>query len=66
MTKNNYTTLVSCRIDNSTLKAVDDFCSGHGYLKRSGVINQAITKLFHDYDVKAIYDFLYNRQPLKK
>lgn len=65
MTKNNYTTLVSCRIDNPTLKAIDNFCSGHGYLKRSGVINQALTKLFRDYDVKAIYDFLYNRQPLK-
>ncbi len=66
MTKNDYTTLVSCRIDNQTIKAIDKFCEGRPYLKRSGVINQALYKIFRDREGYEIYDFLYNNQPLKK
>lgn len=66
MTKNDYTTLVSCRIDNQTIKAIDKFCEGRSYLKRSTVINQALNKVFRDNNDINIYDFLYHNQPLKK
>lgn len=66
MTKNNYTTLVSCRIDNQTIKAIDKFCEGRSYLKRSAVINQALNKVFRYNNDINIYAFLYNNQPLKK
>lgn len=63
MIKNNYTTLVSCRIDNQTLKGIDKFCEGRSYLKRSSVINDALTKVFRGKDDINIYGFLYNNQP---
>lgn len=62
MTKNDYTTLVSIRIDNATLKAINQFCDGHYYLKRSSVINQALRRVFVDNGNLNIYDFLYNRR----
>lgn len=65
MEKNYYTTLISCRIDNGALDAIDKFREGRSYLKRSGIINQAIIRLFRDYGDRDIYDFLYNKQPLK-
>lgn len=65
MEKNYYTTLISCRIDNKALDAIDKFREGRSYLKRSGIINQAIIRLFRDYGDRDIYDFLYNKQPLK-
>lgn len=65
MEKNIYTTLVSCRIDNHALKSIDKFREGRSYLKRSSIINQALIRLFRDYDDKAIYNFLYNKEPLK-
>lgn len=65
MKKNYYTTLVSCRIDNTTIKAIDKFKEGRDYLKRSSIINQALIRLFRDYDDKSIYNFLYHKEPLK-
>lgn len=65
MTKNYYTTLVSCRIDNPTLKAIDKFREGRDYLTRSNIINQALIRIFRDNDDKSVYDFLYGRKPLK-
>lgn len=64
MTKNDYTTLVSCRIDNQTLKAIDKFCEGRRYLKRSGVINQALIRIFRDSEGLSIYRFLYEKKQL--
>ena len=65
MTKNNFTTLVSCRIDNPTLKAIEKFCEGRPYVSRSGVINQALYKIFRNREGYEIYDFLYNNRQLK-
>lgn len=64
MTKNDWTTLVSCRIDNQTLKAIDKFCDGHSYLKRSSVINQALLRIFRDSEGLSIYRFLYEKKQL--
>lgn len=65
MAKNYYTTLVSCRIDNTTLKAIDKFKDGRDYLTRSSIINQALIRLFRDYGERSVYHFLYNKEPLK-
>ena len=65
MTKNHYTTLVSLRIENVTLKAINQFCDNHYYLKRSGVINQALKKVFAENGGLNIYDFLYNGKSLE-
>lgn len=65
MEKNNYTTLISCRIDNKVMAKIDKFREGRRYLNRSGIINQALIRLFNEYGDREIYDFLYNRQPLK-
>lgn len=66
MTKNDYTTLVSCRIDNQTIKAIDKFCEKRSYLKRSSIINNALKRLFSEHDDRDIYDFLYGNLPLKE
>lgn len=65
MTKNEYTTLISLRLENSTLKAINQFCDNHYYLKRSSVINQALKRLFAENEGINIYDFLYNGQNFK-
>lgn len=65
MANNHYTTLVSVRIENSTLKAIDKFCDCRYYLKRSAVINQALKKVFALNGDADIYDFLYNGTGLK-
>ena len=66
MANNPYTTLISVRLENRTLKDIDKFCDKRCYLTRSNVINQALKKVFQEYDDKDIYDFLYNDEPLKK
>lgn len=66
MANNPYTTLVSVRIENSTLKAIDKLCDNRYYLKRSAVINQALKKVFALKDDKDIYDFLYNGGSIKQ
>lgn len=65
MTKNDYTTLVSIRVENVTLKAINQFCDNHYYLKRSSVINQALRRVFAENGGMNIYDFLYNGQNFK-
>ena len=59
MQKNDFTTLISLRIENSTLQAIDAFCYNHYYLKRSSVINQALKKIFALNEGRDIYDILY-------
>ena len=59
MQKNHYTTLVSLRIENETLKAIDQFCGQRYYLKRSNAINLALKKVFALSEDKDTYDFLY-------
>ena len=65
MTKNDYTTLVSLRLENVTLKAIDKFIDNRYYLKRSAVINQALKKVFAWNEDADIYDFLYNGKDLE-
>lgn len=66
MTKNNFTTLVSCRIDNETIKAIDNYDSDLRKMGRSYYINLALRRLFVDSSNKQIWEFLYTNLPLKK
>ena len=65
MANNPYTTLISCRIDNQTLKAIDNFCEGRPYFNRSGVINQALSRIFRENKDIGSYELLYDKNPLK-
>lgn len=65
MQKNAHTTLVSIRLENVTLKAIDKFIDNRRYLKRSAVINQALEKVFAWNKDADIYDFLYNGKGLE-
>lgn len=64
MANNPYTTLVSCRIDNKTLKEIDKFCENRPYFNRSRVINQALYRIFRENGDASTYDLLYDRQKL--
>lgn len=65
MAKNDFTTLISIRVDNDTLKAIEKFCENRGYFNRSSIINQALKKVFVYHEYYDIYDFLYNGKELK-
>lgn len=65
MPKNDFTTLISLRIENGTLKAVDKFCDKRLYLKRSSAINLALKKVFAYYEDEDIFNFLYLGKGLK-
>lgn len=65
MPKNDYTTLISLRIENDTLKAIDKFCRQRYYLRRSNAINLALKKVFAHLDDAEIYDFLYMGKGIK-
>lgn len=63
MPKNDYSTLISIRLENETLKAIDSFATKQKYTKRSFLINMALKKLFVNSDEDQIWDFLYTNLP---
>lgn len=65
MANNPYTTLVSCRIDNRTLKEIDKFREGRPYFTRSTIINQALYRIFREKSDTSAYALLYDKQKLK-
>lgn len=58
MTKNDYTTLVSLRVENETLKVIDGFCVDRRYYNRSVLINMALRQLFVNCNEQQIWNFL--------
>lgn len=44
MIQNDYTTLVSCRLDNNIVKKLDDYVLSHRYYKRSSLINRILNQ----------------------
>ena len=63
MEKNDFTTLVSCRLDNKTLAAIDKFCALHRFWNRSRVINFVLARMIRDKDSWSIYRFLNDTRP---
>lgn len=59
MTKNDYTTLVSLRIENETLRAISKFCEGRRYYNRSTIINIALRQMFVNCTETQVWDFLH-------
>lgn len=59
MTKNEFTTLVSIRFENETLQAINKFCEGRSYYKRSALINLALRQLFVNCNEQQIWNFLH-------
>ena len=65
MTKNDYTTLVSLRIENETLRTISKFCEGRLYYNRSTLINIALRQLFVNCTEEQVWDFLHtNLSPM--
>lgn len=60
MTKNDYTTLVSLRLENETLQAISKFCEGRLYYNRSILINCALRNIFVNCTEKQVWDFLHS------
>lgn len=62
MTNNLFTKLISVRVENETLKAIDNYLVTRKYLKRSAVINMALRQLFVNCTEEQIYDFLWSNK----
>ena len=63
MTKNDFSTLISIRLENETLKAIDSFAAKQKYTTRSFLINMALKQLFVNSTEDQIWDFLYTNLP---
>ncbi len=59
MTKNDFSTLISIRLENETLQAISKFCEGRRYYKRSTLINLALRQLFVNCNEQQIWNFLH-------
>lgn len=60
MTKNHYTTLVSQRIENETLQAINKFKETHFYWSRSDIINIVLRRVFIEMDAADRWRFFDN------
>lgn len=65
MTKNDYTTLVSIRIENETLQAINKFKETHFYWSRSDIINIIIRRVFLQMDAATRWRFFDNTKSFK-
>lgn len=59
MPKNDFTTLVSVRLENETLQAISNFCEGRKYYNRSTLINIALRQLFVNCTEQQVWNFLH-------
>ena len=59
MPKNDYTTLISMRLENETLDAINKFFDGLRYYNRSSLINLALRQLFVNCNEQQVWDFLH-------
>ena len=63
MTENDWTKLISVRLDKDVLKAIDDYDSSRHKMGRSYYINLALRQLFVNSTPEQIYTFLYTNFP---
>lgn len=59
------TKLVSVRLDNDVLRAIDKYSQSSRYVNRSYYINLALRQLFVNRTHGLIYQFLYTNLPKK-
>lgn len=64
MTENNYTKLISVRLDKEVLQAIDEYDKSLTPMGRSYYINLALRQLFVNSSKEQIYQFLYTNQKL--
>lgn len=60
MPKNNYTTLVSLRMENETLQAINKFKETHFFWSRSDIINIVLRRVFLEMDAATRWRFFDN------
>lgn len=61
MPKNDFTTLISLRLENETLDAINKFFDGRRYYNRSSLINLALRKLFVNCNEHQVWDLLHTK-----
>lgn len=66
MTENDWTKLISLRIDKKVLQAIDAYDKKHNAIGRSYYINLALRQLFINCSEEQIHDFLYTNRALFK
>lgn len=66
MAKNQWTTLVSVRLENEVNKALEKYASKHEYYTKSYLINLALRQLFINCTADQIYDFLWTNKALQQ
>lgn len=66
MTENDYTKLISVRLDKEVLKAIDEYDNSLVPMGRSYYINLALRQLFVNSSKEQIYQFLYTNRALFK
>lgn len=66
MTENDYTKLISIRVDKNVLQAIDAYELKHNVMGRSYYINLALRQLFINCSDEQIYQFLYTNRALFK
>ena len=64
MTENDWTKLISIRIDKKVLQAIDAYELKHTAMGRSYYINLALRQLFINCSDEQIHDFLYTNRAL--
>lgn len=52
------TKLMSIRVNNDTLKKIEDFKKNHSYWKTSSIMNGVLDAVFNNFDDKQIYAML--------
>lgn len=65
MTKNQFTTLVSVRIDNDVCDAMEKWLQNHDYYSRSLLINITMSQLFKKCTDEQIWSFLHSLNPFQ-
>ena len=64
MEENNYTKLISVRLEKEVLQAIDEYDKSLTPMGRSYYINLALRQLFVNSSKEQIYEFLYTNQSL--
>lgn len=64
MAKNQWTTLVSVRLENEVNKALEKYASTQSYYTKSNLINLALRQLFINCTAEQIYEFLWTNKPV--
>lgn len=65
MTENDWTKLISIRLDKSVIAAMDKFMQRHNVYSRSSLINLILRQVLVGTNTENVWDFIFHDKPLK-